>query len=68
MIDKEKLEYLCRCEADAVRKREEEEKLKKADMAKLVLSMDAATDEVKAAANDFLLSLSSEKTFCYIAL
>jgi len=60
-IDKERLEFIrkreARREEEAVQRREEEEKLRKADMAKMVLSMNAVTDEVKAAANDYLLSL-----------
>jgi hypothetical protein len=40
-----------------VQRREEEEKLRKADMVNMVLSMNAATDEVKAVVNDYLLSL-----------
>ena len=31
--------------------------MRKADMVKMVLSMNAVTDEVKAAVNDYLLSL-----------
>jgi len=60
-IDKERLKLIRKCEArreeDEACRQVEQERTQKADMAKLVLLMDAATEEVKAVANNFLLSL-----------
>lgn len=56
-MDKEKLELIRRREARQEQDEACQERLKKADMAKLVLSMDGATEEVKAMANNFLISL-----------
>ena len=60
-IDKEWLELILKCEAqceeDEAHRQVEQERIQKADMVKLMLLMDAVTEEVKAAANNFLLSL-----------
>jgi len=60
-IDKERLKLIrkreARREEDEACRQVEQERTQKADMAKLVLLMDAATEEVKAVANNFLLSL-----------
>src|SRR5882762_5526137 len=60
-LEKERFKMPCKHEArqeeEKDHKQEKGEKIRKADMVKLVLSMDWATDVVKAVANNYLLSL-----------